>query len=363
MATSFKRTYARAVVFSALEPTAGQCRPTPTVETPGYSQASLSQSLVGLLLLSSGSWCTQGFVSDLQESVSPVLWKFCNQIPLAFKVKVSGGSQSLCQITRLGNLLWALELSQQCRNFSGITVCQSVGCLLSGSTVGLTRRASQLCCSESTIPVTGQCWPAPQQETLKHSKAGLAQSPVGPLGPGVHKVLFEPSEHLWRAWGLILNMISALLLSCWDFFALGCGVSLFGGIQHSPVNGCSMVSCNFGVLTGEDERMSFYSATWKTQQWPQDQKKSVFIPIPKKGNAKECSNYHTTALTSHASKIMLKILEDRLQQYVNRETPDVQTRFRKAFKKDFKKADIKLPISVGQQKKQESYRKTFTSAS
>ena len=56
---------------------------------------------------------------------------------------------------------------------------------------------------------------------------------------------------------------------------------------------------------------------WKTQQWPQDWKRSVFIPIPKKGNAKECSNYHTVALISHASKVMLKILQDWLQQYVN----------------------------------------------
>ena len=66
---------------------------------------------------------------------------------------------------------------------------------------------------------------------------------------------------------------------------------------------------------------------WKTQQWPQDQKKSVFIPIPKKGNAKECSNYHTIVLISHASKVMLKILQARLQQYLNRELPDVQAGF------------------------------------
>ena len=68
---------------------------------------------------------------------------------------------------------------------------------------------------------------------------------------------------------------------------------------------------------------------WKTQQWPQDWKMSVFIPIPKKGNIKECSNYHTIALISHASKVMLKILQARLQQYVNQEYPDVQARFRK----------------------------------
>ena len=68
---------------------------------------------------------------------------------------------------------------------------------------------------------------------------------------------------------------------------------------------------------------------WKTQQWPQDWKRSVFIPIAKKGNAKECSNYRTIALISHASKVMLKILQARLQQYVNCELPDVQAGFRK----------------------------------
>ena len=68
---------------------------------------------------------------------------------------------------------------------------------------------------------------------------------------------------------------------------------------------------------------------WKTQQWPQDRKSSVFIPIPKKGNAKECSNYHTIALISHASKVMLRILQAKLQQYVNCELPDVQAGFRK----------------------------------
>ena len=68
---------------------------------------------------------------------------------------------------------------------------------------------------------------------------------------------------------------------------------------------------------------------WKTQQWPQDRKRSVFIPIPKKGNPKECSKYCTIALISHTSKVMLKILQARLQQYVNHELPDVQAGFRK----------------------------------
>ena len=96
---------------------------------------------------------------------------------------------------------------------------------------------------------------------------------------------------------------------------------------------------------------------WKTQQWPEDWKRSVFIPIPKKGNAKECSNSCTIALISHASKVMLKILQARLQQYVNCELPDVQVGFRKG------KPEIKLPTSVGSSKKQENSRKTSTSAS
>ena len=74
---------------------------------------------------------------------------------------------------------------------------------------------------------------------------------------------------------------------------------------------------------------SIYQQIWKTRQWPQDWKRSVFIPVPKKGNAKECSNYHTIALISHASKVMLIILQARLQQFMNHELPDVQAGFRK----------------------------------
>ena len=91
---------------------------------------------------------------------------------------------------------------------------------------------------------------------------------------------------------------------------------------------------------------------WKTQQWPQDWKMFIFIPIPKKGNAKECSNYCKIALISHAGKVMLKILQARLQQYVNRELPDVQAGFRKG-----RGTKIKLPTSTGSLKKQESSRK------
>ena len=102
---------------------------------------------------------------------------------------------------------------------------------------------------------------------------------------------------------------------------------------------------------------SIYQQIWKTQQWPQDWKRPVFIPVPKKGNAKECSNYHTIALISHASKVMLKILQTRLQQYMNWELPDVQLDLEKA-----EELEIKLPTSPGSSKKQENSRKIFTSA-
>ena len=81
---------------------------------------------------------------------------------------------------------------------------------------------------------------------------------------------------------------------------------------------------------------------WKTQQWPQDWKKSVFIPIPKKGNAKECSNYHTAALILHASIVMLNFLQVRLQQSMNQELPDFQAGYRKA-----EVPQIKWPTSAG----------------
>ena len=96
---------------------------------------------------------------------------------------------------------------------------------------------------------------------------------------------------------------------------------------------------------------------WKTHQWPQDWKRSVFIPILKKGNAKESSNCCTIALISHSSKVMLKILQARLQQYVNCELPDVQAGFRKG-----RGARDHLPTSTGSSKKQENSRKTSTSA-
>ena len=96
-----------------------------------------------------------------------------------------------------------------------------------------------------------------------------------------------------------------------------------------------------------------YASIWKTQLWPQNWERSDFIPIPMKGNAKEYSNYHTIALISQSSKVMLKILQARLQQYMNRELPILE----KA-----EKPEIKFPTSLGSSKKQESSRETSTSA-
>ena len=96
---------------------------------------------------------------------------------------------------------------------------------------------------------------------------------------------------------------------------------------------------------------------WKIQQWPQDWEKSVSIPVPKKGNAKECSNYHTVTLISHASKVMLKILQARFQQYMNCELPDVPDGFRKGRGTRDQTANIHWII-----KKSKSSRKTATSA-
>ena len=95
------------------------------------------------------------------------------------------------------------------------------------------------------------------------------------------------------------------------------------------VSGGDRIPVELFQILKYDTMKVLHSICQKTQQWPQDWKRSVFIPIPKKGNAKECTNYHTIALISQASKVMLKILQARLQQYMNHELPDVQAGFRK----------------------------------
>ena len=111
----------------------------------------------------------------------------------------------------------------------------------------------------------------------------------------------------------------------------------------------------------KDDAMVLHSICqqiWKTRQWPQDWKRLVFIPIPKKGNPKECSNFHIIALISHTSKVKLKILQARLEQYINWELPDVQAGFRKGRGTRDKIANICCIIE-----KQENFRKASTSIS
>ena len=134
------------------------------------------------------------------------------------------------------------------------------------------------------------------------------------------KYLYDPDNHD----GMITDL-EADILECEVKWGLE-------SITTNKVSGGDGISVElFQILKDDFVKVlhSMYQKIWKTQQWPQDWKRSVFLPIPKKGNAKESSNYYTITLISHASKVMLKILQTRLQQYVNCELPDVQAGFRK----------------------------------
>ena len=134
------------------------------------------------------------------------------------------------------------------------------------------------------------------------------------------KNLHDPDNHS----GVITNLDSDIL-ECEVKWALE-------GITTNKISGCDGVPVElFQILKDDSLKMlhSICQQIWKTQEWPQDWKRSVFIPIPKKGNPKECSNYRTIALISHSNKVILKILQARLQQYMNHELPDVQAGFRK----------------------------------
>ena len=132
-----------------------------------------------------------------------------------------------------------------------------------------------------------------------------------------------------------------------------------GSITTNKASGCDGIPVELFQIPKDHVMKGLYSICqqiWKTQQWPQGWKRSVFSPISKEGGAKECSNYCTIAFISHASKVMLKILQARLQQYMNCELPDVQARFRKGRGTRNQIANIRWII-----KKQESSRKTSTS--
>ena len=134
------------------------------------------------------------------------------------------------------------------------------------------------------------------------------------------KDLHDPDNH-----DGVITHLEPDILECEVKWALG-------SITRNKASGDDGIPVKLFQILKDDAVKVLHSICqqiWKTEQWFQDQKMSVFIPVPKKGNAKECSNYHTIALISHASKVMLKILQARLQQYVNHELPGVQAGFRK----------------------------------
>ena len=132
------------------------------------------------------------------------------------------------------------------------------------------------------------------------------------------KDLNNPDNH-----GCVVTKLEPDILEC----EVKC---VLGSIPMNKASGGDGIPAELFPILKDDAVKVLHSLCqhiWKTQQWPQDWKRSVFIPIPKKGNAKDCSKYRTTALISHTSKAMLKILQARLQQYTNRELPDVQVGF------------------------------------
>ena len=134
------------------------------------------------------------------------------------------------------------------------------------------------------------------------------------------KILHDPDNH-----DGVITHLEPDILECEVKWALG-------GITTNKASGGDGIPVELFQILKDDAVKVLHSICqqiWKTQQWPQDWKRSVFIPVPKKGNPKECSNYCIIALISHASKVMFKILQAKLQQYVNCELPDVQADFRK----------------------------------
>ena len=133
---------------------------------------------------------------------------------------------------QFGESFVALEITQHCNNFFGIIVLQFVACLLGVSMVGFTHHLSQLCCSH--LPCSRSLLTASIEDTQRQVWLRLC----GFSGSCCIQGFFEPSEHLWQVWDLILNAISPLLLSWWgSSFALVHGISFFGGIQHLPISG------------------------------------------------------------------------------------------------------------------------------
>ena len=160
------------------------------------------------------------------------------------------------------------------------------------------------------------------------------------------KDLHDPDNH-----NGVITHLEPNILECEVKWALG-------SITMNKASGGDAIPVELFQILKDDAMKVLHSICqqiWKTQQWPQYWKRSVYFPMPKKGNARECSNYCTIALISHASKVMLKILQARLQQYVNFQM------FKLVLEKS-EEPEIKLPTSAGSSKKQESSRKTSISA-
>ena len=159
---------------SAPDPTAGHCWPTPHQDTPGHSRASVAWSFVGSWLISPGSWCTQVCLCPPGVSLSPGLWKFCNQIPLTLKGRSPGDFQSLCWIPRSGSLFWDLELSQLCENRFGIIAlrfvnrppCGSMAVrpMVTSSERSYAHAAPPRTPARGPVPAAGHRWPSPAGE-------------------------------------------------------------------------------------------------------------------------------------------------------------------------------------------------------
>ena len=197
--TSFKKSHAYTPALSVPDPAAGHHWPTPSPETPGHSQESLGQSLVGSLLLSSGFWCTQGFVCTLQESVSPVLWKLCNQIPLSSKVKFSGVFSVPLPDPQFGNSAVGLRTFLTVQEFlwyNCSAVCGTSARQLYGGVNGDFLQEGlrhRLCdpgsCTQNPCPCSR---PLLTCTSTGESNTGLAQSLWGSLGPGAHRFCLSP---------------------------------------------------------------------------------------------------------------------------------------------------------------------------
>ena len=136
----------------------------------------------------------------------------------------------------------------------------------------------------------------------------------------LQKRYYDPNNH-----NAVITQLEPDILECKVKWTLGISIT------NRAIGGDIIPAELFQILKDDADKVlqSICQWIWKTQQWPQDWKRSVFISVPRKGRVKECSNYHTIALISDASKVMLKILQVRLQQYVNQELPDVQAGFRR----------------------------------